>query len=179
MTMTINSQSPPARRSTKAEVMERVIKGELIETFFHETLGGFNVTALRKMCKAFRLQSQQFVFKGAVATNAGVEGNIWDWLFSQRDVDLARAKSLTPDQLIDPAIIIDIPEGINGEGATTLIVDGIHRIYERRRRNKPNFFAYVIPLEFAPRAPDNCKEIQWGEKQIVKGKLIKVEDTNQ
>lgn len=161
---------------TKSEVARITEAGLGIETFQHETLGHFNVTALREMVQQSNCERHRCFFTD-IAMVDGVECDALEYLFSHREIDPQRCQELTGLQLEEPLIFLDCPPGSNGEQASSLLVDGIHRMKARRDRGYLDFWFYLIPLEQAPRIDPvewEQSHIPWGEMEVVPGKgLVK------
>jgi hypothetical protein len=160
---------------TKTEAARLVAIGRLHETFAHDTLGSFDITTLRGLVKRLdrkrRIKTLRCRFD-AVRVVEGINADPMEYLLSQREVDFARAALLTDRQLADPLIYLLCPPGSNGPQETHLLVDGIHRLYERKRRGYVDFAFYLIPLAYAPRIDRSqfFAELLWGEKDLIPGR---------
>ena len=156
---------------TKAEAWKLVRACLAEETFAHQTLGHFNISVLRRVIGELIARQKivrnycrfdQVLFEG--------EGNGTEHLFANREIDKAHAASLTRQQLEEPLIFLSCPPGTNGEGETQLLVDGVHRMFERHRRGYEDFRFYLFPLHLAPRVDKSqYREIKWGEKDLIPG----------
>lgn len=157
---------------TKVECAKLVREGRAIETFAHQTLGHFNVSALRiaiaRHVKQRLIQVRQCRFDQVQFDGSPTDAN--EHLFNSREIDQERVKALTPRQINDPLIFLLCPPGANGDGETHLLVDGVHRMYARKQRNFPFFHFYLFPLEYAPRVDEAMTtELKWGEKDLIPG----------
>ncbi len=158
----------------KSEMARLVARGLVHETFAHETLGHFDITRLRMILrdaygpgKEGPVRYCKFSELGMVD---GITADAFSYLIGAREVDKVHASNLTERQLKDPLYFLLCPPGTNGEGESHLLVDGIHRLWERKKRGKEGFKFYLFPLELAPRIDDNVyREIKWGEKDLVPG----------
>jgi hypothetical protein len=99
-------------------------------------------------------------------------------LFNNREIDRTRAAALNFVEIDEPVIILDCPPGANGIGATQLLIDGIHRIFERHRRGYSFFEAYLLPLQLACRADlSEGRFAPWGKFDVVPGRgLVRRKD---
>ncbi len=159
---------------TKAESARLVALGLAHETFQHETLGHFDITVLREaidiaLSRPPGLTLYRCRFDEVEMVD-GIKVDAFEYLTSNREIDYEHAKSFTKQQLAEPLLFLKCPPGSNGEGESHLLVDGIHRMYERKRRGKTFFRYYLVPLEIAPRVdPEVWQEVKWGEKDVVPG----------
>lgn len=156
---------------TKSECARLVRKGLAHETFAHETLGHFDISNLRRIIEVLARRKVIEVHHcrfDQVQFDGKVEGTTH--LFAHREIDVRRAHELTGRQLREPLIFLLCPPGTNGETETHLLVDGIHRMYERKQRGMDDFKFYLFPLDKAPRVNrSEVREIPWGDKEVVPG----------
>lgn len=163
---------------TKSEAARIIAEGRGVESFHHDTLGNFNVTALREMVNTGAEDVHYCPFD-AIQMVDGIEGDALEYLIGHREIDRERVASLTPAQLEDPLLFLECPAGSNGEQASQLLVDGIHRLVALKERNYDGFYFYLVPLEDAPRIDtESCEEIPWGEMDLIPGQgLVKRKQT--
>jgi hypothetical protein len=145
------------------------------ESFQHETLGHFDISALRELITGvLKAEPGLMPVRHGRYDQLLYEGEAekaYEHVVSNREVDPARCRELTDEQLNEPLIFLNCPAGTNGEGDTQLLVDGIHRFVERRTRGMEGFDFYMIPLAVAPRVDGGLyTTIPWGEKEVVPGK---------
>lgn len=156
---------------TKTEMMASVIAGRSLETFHHIDLGIFNVTVLRAYIK----KNPKFPAFKCKFSDVRMEAKVghldpMQWLIGNREIDYARAASLTDDQLKEPVIHVLCPAGTNGDEETHLLIDGIHRIFERHRRGKSFFRYHLFPLAVCPLVDTTgFVHVPWGEKDVIPG----------
>lgn len=154
---------------SKSNAARLIASGIGRESFQHDTLGHFDITALRAFIRAGRPQILNC--KYSEISYDGSEVDALAHLVGNREVCPQRCKELTTEQLEEPLIFLLCPAGANGEHATHLLVDGIHRFVERQARGKADFHFYLIPIELAPRVDEvNYREVPWGEKELIPGK---------
>jgi hypothetical protein len=172
-------------RSTKSQIAARVAAGQDSEVFSHETLGHFDISKLRAaILGAPNFKPDRFFFSALKFYDGESMDNPWKRLFDARDIDLARVNELTPEQIADPVIHLVVPPRLadNSPVTTHLLVDGIHRLYRRRQDRKPDYWSYVLPIDWAPRVPAWAIELsglidpssQWGNKEMVDGKIVDI-----
>lgn len=153
--------------TTKSEAMKSIIAGRMHEVFTHETMGSFDVTALR-MLVALRGAELHRCLYSQIRTPDGTEGVAY--IVGRREVDEARCKELTDAQLEEPLLMLLCPAGVNGPRETHLLVDGIHRFVERHRRGKPEFWVHIVPLDMAPKIDmGKFRNVPWGKKEVIPG----------
>lgn len=167
---------------SKIESAGMVARGEVAEIFSHETLGHFDVTRARLLIQTF---PQLFPRKTARFAESrmvdGIETDVWEYLFRARDICKDRVASLTAEELIDPAIFVEVPEGMNGnEAKSHLMIDGIHRVFRRKQLGKPEYYLYLLPMAVVPMVPDWAvrlsdelrPDLAWGKFDFVNGVFV-------
>lgn len=159
---------------TKSEVAKLVATGAVTEVFHHGTLGVFDVGELREIVAQLAERGRRpnvCAFADVRAEDGSIDPH--EFLISQREIDPARVRELTDEQLEEPLIFLLCPPETNGVGETHLLVDGIHRLVGRRARGFPDFRFWLIPLVLAPRVDArNAISIEWGKKVVRDGKLV-------
>lgn len=158
---------------TKAQCNDLVKRGLAQESFQHETLGHFNITELREII-GFRVITSSIELHRCsfndINTVDGIETDAIEYLCGSREIDYIHAATLTEAELKSPLLFLQCPAGTNGQDESQLLVDGIHRLYERKRRGYGYFEFYLWPLEQAPLVNEKQSvSIPWGEKEVVPG----------
>lgn len=161
--------------TTKSEAMNSIIAGKRHEVFTHETLGCFDITGLRHLVAVFGPPLIRCTYDNMRAPDGS---DPFAYIVGQREIDEARCTELTDEQLDDPILMVLCPAGTNGPGETHLIVDGMHRFVERKRRGKVDFMVHLIALEMAPMVDiTQFRNVPWGKKDVVPGRgLVDRED---
>jgi hypothetical protein len=167
---------------SKIESAEMVARGEVMEIFSHESLGHFNVSETRKLIATYpELFPQRAARFAETRMVDGIQVDAWDYIFKSRDICQERAASLTGEQLIDPAIVVEVPEGVNGNfDRSHLIIDGIHRVFRRKQLGKPEYYFYLVPMAVVPMVPHWAVEVSdalrpdlaWGKFDFVGGVFV-------
>lgn len=155
--------------NTKSQASKLVAAGIAREVFVHETLGTFDIAGLRELI-ATDFPHIYLCAYASVNMVDGAECDAMAYMVANREVDQNRCRELTDEQLDDPLIFVLCPPGSNGEQETHLLVDGIHRLVERKRRGHRLFRFYLVPLKQAPTVrPEDYHNIEWGDKEVVPG----------
>lgn len=157
-------------RLNKSQVADLIARGVGYETFQHETLGVFDISSLRQMIARNKPKPLYCLYSELKMVD-GVETDALQYLIEHRDVDMQRCAELTERQLDDPLIYVDCPPYPGEPTPSQLLIDGVHRLVERKRRGKTGFYYFLIPLDQAPRIPERLLglALPWGEKDIVPG----------
>lgn len=146
---------------TKSELAAAVAAGLGRESFEHSEEGIFDITALRE-----------------IAPKVGVRLTVGLWqilphLATSREVCMNRVRELPEASWRnDPAIFLVFT---NGDEETHLMVDGHHRAQRRHLEGLEDLPAYFVPATLAPRPPPGWgrrADLDWGEKEMVNGKLV-------
>ena len=126
---------------TKTQIMQLVASGRTRECFEHESMGMFDVTAIRRAIKKNEISFKLL----CVALDQVVP-----FVRQNRETEPARVSELTWESYEnDPGIFIELPDG------TSLMIDGHHRALRREAEGLDHMFFYFISLEQAIRPGEN------------------------
>ena len=160
---------------TKRDVNALRDAGLTCEAFQHETLGWFDIDALRKLVRLWNDKKDGRLIRAVTTFESmkmvdDVERDAYEFLIANREIDRDVVAGLTFQQVNEPLLFLMCPPGTNGHGASQLLVDGIHRLVARKERGYPDFRWYGVPLEDAPRVdPRRFINLDWGNKEVVPG----------
>lgn len=143
---------------TKTQIMQHVISGEALESFFHETEGSFDITSMRVFAK-----------NHAQKVLVPIE-SIVTFIKSSRVVDEQRVLELSVDSWkTDPGIIVMLNSGEH------LLIDGSHRTLRRELEGEEYALMYLVLEKDIIRVPEThepCQHLDWGDS-IIDGKIVK------
>jgi hypothetical protein len=156
---------------SKSELSKLIAQGLLQETFTHATLGSFDISASRSLIAHMALTRRHCNFADVrMADGTGVTIDPFEYLISQREIDMARVGELTDKELDEPLIYAHCPPGSTAPGESHLLIDGIHRLVARKRRMMPDFWFYLLPLHMVPRVNRHgVVDVPWGEMDVREG----------
>lgn len=138
---------------TKSQAAALVRSGLLTECFAHDTLGMFDVSALRRLIAE---APDRWEICAADLTPETLE-----FIQANREIDPARVAELTPAEADEPILALACPDGEH------LFIDGHHRLVRRHQLGHKTFLFYNIPLADAPRLlPGGYVDVPWGEMDI-------------
>lgn len=145
---------------TKAQLMAQVAADIAHESFDHTVQGTFDITLMRS--KAIAEQRRPF--------HTDINQAVIDWLYTYRDVDEERVRTLTLEQQEEPGIIVRYNDGQD------LLIDGIHRMVARWRRDPALHFYFWEFAEAEIIRPSSswvsAKDLNWGKFDIINGQVV-------